>query len=56
MCGVVYFHSITWSARTRIVFGNTIPSSLAVFMLMASSNLVGSSTGRWAARAPFSIL
>ena len=29
-------YSITWSARTRIAVGNTIPSSLAAFMLMAS--------------------
>ena len=34
-------YSITLSARTRIELGIVMPSALAVFMLMASSNLVG---------------
>src|SRR5262249_15997185 len=34
------FHSITSSARTRIVVGIVTPSALAVFRLSTSSNLV----------------
>src|SRR5439155_15321588 len=49
-------HSITWSARSRIDVGNSMPIALAVLRLMTSSNLVGNSTGRSAAEVPFSIL
>jgi hypothetical protein len=49
-------HSITLSARTRIDCGSVIPSALAVFMFTASSNSVGSSTGRSAGLAPLRIL
>src|SRR5262249_51374794 len=38
-------HSITSSARTRIVGGISRPSSLAVFRLTTSSNLAGTWTG-----------
>src|SRR4030088_281830 len=39
-------HSITSSARARIVGGIVRPSDLEVFRLMTSWNFVGSSTGR----------
>src|SRR5262245_46898498 len=49
-------HSITSSARASSVGGTSIPSALAVFILMTSSKMVGCSTGRSAGRAPFRIL
>src|SRR5262245_43153520 len=49
-------HSMSWSARTNGDGGTVRPSSLAVFRLMMSSYLVGSSTGISAGRAPFRIL
>jgi hypothetical protein len=39
-------HSISSSASTSNLFGTAIPSHLAVFRLMTSSNLVGRMTGR----------
>ena len=45
--------SITLSARNSIDWGIVIPSNLAVLRLMTNSNLVGSSTGKSAGRAPF---
>jgi hypothetical protein len=49
-------HSITSSARCCRNHGNSSPSSLAVLMLIASSNTVGCSTGRSAGFAPLRIL
>ena len=49
-------HSITSSARASKEGGTVRPSALAVFMLIASSNLVGCSTGRSEGLAPFRIL
>jgi hypothetical protein len=49
-------HSITSSARARIVGGIVRPSDLEVFRLMTSWNFVGSSTGRSAGLVPFKIL
>ena len=49
-------YSITLSARTKIDCGIVRPSALAVFMLITSSNLVGSSTGRSPGFAPLRIL
>src|SRR5712691_348244 len=49
-------HSITSSARASSNGGNSIPSALAVLRLRISSYLVGCSTGRSAALAPFKIL
>ena len=46
-------YSITSSARARSVGGIVTPSAFAVFKLMARSNLVGCSTGRSPASAPF---
>src|SRR5262249_31121700 len=45
-------HSITSSARTRMVSGMVNPIALAVFRLSTSSNLVTCSTGRSAGFAP----
>src|SRR5262249_16787633 len=45
-------HSITSSARASSVGGTSRPSALAVLRLIASSNLVGSSTGRSEGLAP----
>src|SRR5262245_14639232 len=45
-------HSITSSARASSVEETVRPSVLAVFRLMASSNLVGACTGRSAGLAP----
>jgi hypothetical protein len=45
-------YSITSSARPSSVAGMSMPSALAVFRLIASSNLVGSWTGRSAGLAP----
>src|SRR3954452_12067093 len=53
--GSASFHSITSSARARSDCGTVMPSLLAVFRLMTSSNLVGCSTGRSAGLAPFRI-
>src|SRR6476620_7382115 len=39
-------YSITWSARASSVAGTSMPSVLAVFRLIASSNLTGLVTGR----------
>lgn len=49
-------HSMTSSARSRIVGGIVRPSSRAVFKLTTSSNLVGCSIGRSAGLAPLRIL
>jgi hypothetical protein len=49
-------HSITSSARARKDSGIARPMAFALFRLMTSSNLVGSSTGRSAGFAPFRIL
>jgi hypothetical protein len=49
-------HSMTSSARARIDCGTVRPSALAVFRLIASSNLVGCSIGRSAGLAPLRIL
>src|SRR5262245_13139014 len=46
-------HSITSSARASSVGGTSRPSALAVFRLIASSNLVGNCTGKSAGFAPF---
>jgi hypothetical protein len=45
-------HSITSSARASTVGGNSRPSALAVFRLIASSYLFGACTGRSAGLAP----
>src|SRR4051794_40472278 len=45
-------HSMTSSAPASSVCGTVKPSTLAVFMLMTSSNRVGCSTGRSAGLAP----
>src|SRR6516165_10479747 len=45
-------HSITSSARPSSVGGISRPSTLAVFMLMTSSYLVGACTGRSAGFSP----
>jgi hypothetical protein len=49
-------HSITSSARARIVCGMVRPSALAVFRLMTSSDFVGCRAGVSAGDAPFNIL
>jgi hypothetical protein len=49
-------HSITSSARASSESGIVKPNDLAVFMLMISSNFVGSSTGRSDGLASFKIL
>src|SRR3954453_8988304 len=49
-------YSITSSARATSVGGTSRPRALAVFILMASSNFVGCSTGRLAGLAPLKIL
>src|SRR6516225_5056963 len=49
-------HSITSSAVARSVGGTVRPSALALFKLMASSNLTGCSTGRLAGLVPCKIL
>src|SRR6516225_4257677 len=45
-------HSMTSSARPRIVCGTVRPSASAVFRLTTSSNLVGCTTGRSAGLVP----
>ena len=45
-------YSITRSARTRIERGIVMPSALAVFILITSSNFVGCSTRSSAGLAP----
>src|SRR5258708_1268051 len=49
-------YAITLFARSRMTSGILVPSSLAVFMLMASSNWTGCSIGRSAGFAPLRIL
>src|ERR1700737_2072973 len=49
------FHSITSSARVMSVGGTSIPSTFAVFRLMANTNFVGSWTGKSAGFAPLRI-
>ena len=49
-------HSITSSAIASTPGGMVRPSTLAVFKLMTSSNLVGKSTGRSPGFAPLMIL
>jgi hypothetical protein len=49
-------HSITSSARARRVGGTATPSTFAALRLITNSNVVGSSTGKSAGRAPFNIL
>src|SRR5215471_6263084 len=46
-------HSITSSARARIVGDSSIPNILAMRRLILRSNLVGRSKGRSAGFAPF---
>src|SRR5262249_36563154 len=46
------FHSITSSARTRIVSGMVIPRAFAVLRFTTSSNLAGRSMGRSAGLVP----
>src|SRR5258705_4044964 len=45
-CNEEHHHSITSSARASSVEGASTPSDLAVFILIANSNLIGCSTGR----------
>src|SRR5437773_3705767 len=45
-CNEEHHHSITSSARPSSVEGASTPSDLAVFILIANSNLIGCSTGR----------
>jgi len=45
-CSEAGLYSITSSARTSSEGGRVSPSSLAVIMLITSSNLVGCSIGR----------
>ena len=52
MVQVFRFYSITSSARARSEDGISMPSTLAVFKLMTSSNLVGACTGRSAGFSP----
>jgi len=49
-------YSLTWSARWSNVCGIVSPRALAVLRLIASSNLVGCSTGRSPGFAPRRIL
>jgi hypothetical protein len=49
-------HSITSSARVSSDSGTSIPSALAVFILMTNAKWVGCSTGRSAGWAPLRIL
>jgi hypothetical protein len=49
-------HSMTSSARASSDCGTVSPSDFAVFILITSSNLVGSATGRSAGLAPLRIL
>src|ERR1700716_988173 len=51
-----HLYSIITSARASSVGGTSIPSALAVFILMINSKWVGCSTGRSAGWAPFRIL
>src|SRR5262249_27976968 len=53
---LIAIYSITSSARASRLGWISRPSSLAVFMLMTSSNLVARSTGRSAGFAPLRIL
>src|SRR5205807_1703115 len=55
-CNKRYSYSITSSARASSVGGTSIPSALAVFILMTNSKWVGCSTGRSAGWAPLRIL
>src|SRR5262249_25039363 len=48
-------HSMTSSASNCIDTGTSMPSALAVFMLITSSNFVGCTTGRSAGFSPLSI-
>src|SRR5262249_45129476 len=48
-------HSITSSARARILSGTSMPSALAVLRLMMSSNLVGCITGSSEGLSPLRI-
>jgi hypothetical protein len=50
-----HLYSITTSARASSVGGTSIPSALAVFILMTNSKWVGCSTGSSAGWAPFRI-
>jgi hypothetical protein len=50
--GCFWFHSITSSARTRIVSGTVTPRAFAVLRLTTSSNRDGRSIGRSAGLAP----
>jgi hypothetical protein len=54
-CSSVHY-SMTSSARASTAGGMVIPSALAVFRLITSSNFVGCSTGRSAGLAPLRIL
>ena len=52
----ILIYSITSSARASSVSGTVRPSALAVLRFMASSNVVGCSTGRSPGFTPFRIL
>ena len=52
-CSNLNGYSITSSARARSVGGIVRPSVLAVFKLIANSNLVGSSMGKSVGLVPF---
>jgi hypothetical protein len=54
-CSKQLLYSITSSARTRIAGEIVIPIALAVLRFRTNSNLVGCSTGRSPALAPFAI-
>ena len=47
-----YSYSMTSSASICVEIGTSIPSSLAVFILMTNSNFVGCLTGRSAGFSP----
>ena len=53
LCGAARPYSMSSSARVRSETGIVMPSALAVFILIAISNLVGACTGR---SAGFSLL
>src|SRR3974377_1876322 len=51
-CGEIRRYSITSSARASRDWGTDKPSAFAVFRLMASSYLLGASTGKSAGFSP----
>ncbi len=50
------YYSTTWSARASSCAGTLMPIAFAVLRLIASSNLIGSSTGSSSGLAPLRIL